>query len=409
MLISKQFTKTKKQDPAGEQLQNAKLLSRAGFVYKNMAGVYSYLPLGFLVLQNIRRVIREELTAIGAEEVYLNELQDKATWEASGRWDELKDIMYQFKDSHGKELGLATTHEEVVAKIAKEFIHSYKDMPKGIFQIQDKFRNEPRARSGLLRGREFEMKDLYSFHPDDECLDKYYKMVADAYRKIYARLGIDAVYTTASGGSFSTEYSHEFQAITENGEDTIYYCEKCKVAKNKEIVGGEGVEASEIEAKCDECGGKLAPKRSIEVGNIFKLGTKFSKAQNLVFKDNKGKEKPVIMASYGIGVGRAMATIAEINSDKNGLIWNFETAPYRAYIINLAKAKLEIPENMASKILYDDRDVSAGEKFADADLLGIPYRVVKSEKTGDKLEIKDRETGKIELASWQEFAKKIDM
>ena len=406
MLVSNLFAKTRKQDPADEQLVNAKLLTRAGFLYKNMAGVYSYLPLGFLVLQNIRRVIREELGAIGAEEVYLNELQDKATWEASGRWDELKDIMYQFKDSRGKELGLATTHEEVVAKIAKEYINSYKDMPKGIFQIQDKFRNEPRARSGLLRGREFEMKDLYSFHSDNECLDRYYQMVAGAYKKIFTRLGIDAIYTTASGGSFSQEPSHEFQAITENGEDTIYYCVKCQIAKNKEIVG---VDADEIEVLCDGCGGKLEPKRSIEVGNIFKLGTKFSKAQNLFFKDKDGKERLVIMASYGIGTGRAMATIAEINSDESGLVWNLETAPYKAYVINLTKEKLDIPENIEQKVLYDDGDISAGEKFADADLLGIPYRIVKSQKTGDKFEIKHRKSGKIELITWQEFAKKINV
>ena len=231
-------------------------------------------------------------------------------------------------------------------------------------------------------------------------------MVAGAYKKIFTRLGIDAIYTTASGGSFSQEHSHEFQAITENGEDTIYYCVKCQIAKNKEIVG---VDADEIEVLCDGCGGKLEPKRSIEVGNIFKLGTKFSKAQNLFFKDKDGKERLVIMASYGIGTGRAMATIAEINSDESGLVWNLETAPYKAYVINLTKEKLDIPENIEQKVLYDDGDISAGEKFADADLLGIPYRIVKSQKTGDKFEIKHRKSGKIELITWQEFAKKINV
>ncbi|TSC93083.1 MAG: prolyl-tRNA synthetase [Candidatus Berkelbacteria bacterium Licking1014_7] len=406
MLVSKLFTHTQKQDPKNEEAKNACLLTRAGFVYKNMAGVYSILPLGFRVLQNIRRIIREELQTFGAEEVYLNELQNKETWSVSGRWNELKDVMYQFSDSRGKDIGLATTHEEVVAEIAKNYIHSYKDLPKGIFQIQDKFRNEPRARSGLLRGREFEMKDLYSFHADEECLDKYYQKVMEVYIRIFGRLGLDAIITNASGGTFTRDFSHEFQVISENGEDTIYVCEKCHKGKNKEIVAGAGVEDSDLVVKCD-CGAEMKKKRSIEVGNIFKLGVKFSQAVGLNFSDKDGNRNPVIMASYGIGTTRVLAAIAEVLSDKNGLVWNAETAPYQMYLIDLTGAGFGLSENLSDVVLMDDRDASPGEKFADADLLGIPYRVVKSKKTADKVEVKERVSGRIEVMEWDKFLEKL--
>jgi prolyl-tRNA synthetase len=411
MLVSHLFTRTRKQDPAGEESVNARLLQRAGFIYKNLAGVYSFLPLGFRVLENIRRIIGEEMDSLGCQEVYLNELQNKQTWVSTGRWDELKDIMYQFEDSRGKEIGLATTHEEVVTEIAKSFIHSYRDLPKAIYQIQDKFRDEPRARAALLRGREFEMKDLYSFHADKKDMEKFYERIKQGYFKIFERLGFKDVYLAeASGGVFTKEYSHEFQVVTEGGEDTIYLCQKCRLARNKEVIGGEGVEAKDLEVRCKKCGSQMKIERSIELGNIFKLGTKFSEAQGLVYQDEKGKSKPVVMASYGIGTGRQMGALVETSHDDKGMIWPEEVAPFKVYLINLTDKEIKFNKEQEREILVDDRqDVSPGEKFADADLLGIPFRVVKSRKTGGEVEVKERASGKIENMKWEEFVKKRGM
>lgn len=388
MFQSRLFAKTERNAPKDEIALNARLLIRGGFIHKVMAGVYEYLPLGLRVLNKINAILREEMDSTGAEELHLSVLQSKETWTASGRWKTAADVMYQFKDSSGKEMGLGWTHEEPLTAIAKRYITSYGDLPRAVYQIQTKFRNEPRAKSGLIRCREFLMKDLYSFHADEEDLNGYYEKVAEAYARFFKRLGLDAKRTLASGGLFS-KYSDEFQVLSEAGEDVIFYCAKCSFAANKETA-----ESLKLKNKCKECGGKLEEGKSIEVGNIFKLGTKFSEAFGLLFDDVSGKKKPVIMASYGIGPGRAMGAIVEIFHDEKGIIWPESAAPFKAHLLELpgASAKDVYADLQRNKIevLFDDRNASAGEKFADADLLGIPWRLVVSPKTGAKVEIKRR-------------------
>lgn len=404
MRYSQLLGKTKKQAPKDEQSFNAQLLIKAGFVQKEMAGVYAYLPLGYRVIQKIVQVIREEMDAIGGQEIYLSALQNPETWTATNRWsDEIIDVWFKTKLHTGTELGLATTHEEPLTQIMTQYVHSYRDLPLYIYQFQTKFRNEPRARSGLIRLREFLMKDLYSFNKDEAGLEKFYEEAKESYHKIFDRLGIgDATYLTfASGGAFS-KFSHEFQTVCENGEDTIYLCKEKKLAVNKRVLSDEVL--NELDLKK----GDLEVVRAIEVGNIFKLGTRFSVPLKLMYTDEKGKLQPVVMGSYGIGPGRAMATVVELNNDEKGIIWPEEIAPFKAHLIGLNmedKKVAEIAEEVYKKldienieVLFDDRlEVSGGEKFADADLIGCPYRVVISEKTADKVEIKKRseEEGKI--------------
>ncbi|MBI2451291.1 MAG: proline--tRNA ligase [Parcubacteria group bacterium] len=413
MRQSQLFTKILKESPKDEISANAKLLERAGFIFKTMSGVYDYLPLGWRVLSKINQIIREEINAIGGQELHLSAFQSKDLWEKTGRWQTLADIMYQFKDQSGHDVGLATTHEEAVTDIAKRFIRSYKDLPVFVYQIQTKFRDEPRARSGLIRGKEFLMKDLYSFHQDEKDLDLFYKKVVKAYLKIFKRLGLSIFVTEASGGIFSKEPSHEFQALTLSGEDTIFYCQKCQYAQNREIAtmkeGGQ----------CPKCSGKVFQSRAIEVGNIFKLGTRFSEAIGLNFISKDGQARPAIMGSYGIGPGRAMGTIVEVSSDERGIIWPESVAPYGIHLIflfresvkktRLKKLAEKIYQDLQKKnieVLYDDReDKSAGEKFADADLIGAPLRIVVSDKTmaKDSVEIKKRNSKKIEVVKISRF------
>lgn len=424
MKLSELFTKTSKQMPSDEQSVSAQLLERAGYINKEAAGIYSLLPLGLRVINNIASIIRQEMDAVGGQEILMSGLIPKSNLERTGRWESFE-ALYRLKGADDKEYGLGATHEEIISPLVKKYVQSYRDLPVAIYQIQDKFRNEIRAKSGVLRTREFLMKDLYSFHADQEGLDKYYEQVKEAYWKIFERCAIkDKTYLTlASGGTFS-KYSHEFQTETEAGEDEIYVCKNCRIGLNKEILEGE--------YECPECKNREHEvKKTIEVGNIFKLGTKYSKPFELNFVDQSGKPQPVIMGCYGIGLQRLMGAIVEVYHDEKGIVWpNNEIAPFVAHLIELkvesgrpAELGMEGPkgkgQNTAGEIynqlleagievLYDDReDISAGEKFADADLLGIPYRLVISEKTGDKVEIKNRSKDQTELVPKEELVNKL--
>jgi len=397
------FTKTRREVPKDEESINAQLLIRAGFVDKVMAGVYTFLPLGLKVFKKIENIIREEMISIGGQEILMPSLQPKSNWEITGRWNSL-DSLIKFTSFYSKiDYALGPTHEEIVSPLVKKFVLSYKDLPAYVFQIQNKFRDEKRAKSGLLRGREFFMKDLYSFHKDEKDLDVYYEKTKKAYENVFKRTGIgDLTYLTfASGGTFS-KYSHEFQTISSAGEDTIFLCEKCKIAVNKEIIlePFDTAQGKQI-GVCPECGNKnLKEEKAIEVGNIFQLKTKFSEPFNLKYRDENGNEKDVIMGCYGIGLNRLIGTIVEIYHDKDGIIWPEALAPFKAHLINLSKsAKIKKFADQIYKdlqqagveVLYDDRnEATPGEKFADADLIGIPFRLVISEKTGDKIEVKKR-------------------
>lgn len=411
MLQSKLFYKTIKDKSADIESVSHDLLTRAGFVDQLMSGVYSFLPLGFRVLKNIENIIRKNMVEAGGQEILMPVLQPKENWLKTGRWNSL-DILFKVKGSGDKEYALGATHEEVVSPLAKKIILSYKDLPFSIFQIQTKFRDELRAKSGILRTREFLMKDLYSFHATQEDLDKYYDKIIKVYFNIFKELGIKnkTYLTLASGGTFS-KYSHEFQMITDAGEDIIYICNKCKNAINKEI-------KAETPA-CPNCSSdSFKEKKAVEVGNIFKLGTKYSLPFDLKFRDKDGAEKPVIMGCYGIGLSRAMGAVVEANYDERGIIWPKEVAPFTAHLIEI-KSDKKIVKATAQKIyqdlqahnievLYDDReDKSAGEKFADSDLIGIPFRIVVSEKTLAKksVELKERNKSSVKLIKIKQLIK----
>ncbi|PIS07935.1 hypothetical protein COT78_00835 [Candidatus Berkelbacteria bacterium CG10_big_fil_rev_8_21_14_0_10_43_13] len=388
MKQSELFFKTRKEVPADADSINASYLVRAGFVHKHMAGAYALLPLGLRVIKKIENIVREEMNVIGGQEILMNVLQPRELWEETDRWESAVDIFYKLKDSRGKELNLAPTHEEEIVDIVRDMMKSYKDLPFAIYQIQTKFRNEPRVKSGLLRGREFLMKDMYSFAESNEQHQIFYKKAIPAYFSVFKRLGLEAKLTEASGGIFS-KYSHEFQVLTEVGEDTIFYCDsptdECDFAQNKEIA-----EVKEGD-KCPKCGGTIKMSRGIEIGNIFSLKDKFSKPMKATFLDKGGKEQAFIMGCYGIGITRAMATVVEIYYDvtKNKMIWPAEIAPYKVHLISLnqnAEAEKLYDELRKNNIevLYDDRDLSAGEKFAEADLIGCPTRLIISKKSLEK-------------------------
>lgn len=392
---SELFTKTVKENPKDETAINAQLLERAGFVQKALAGVYSYLPLGVRVLAHIERIVREEMAALGSQELFLPALHPKELWEQTGRWDSL-DALFKIHSRHGFEYALGPTHEEMVVPLVKPYLQSYRDLPFSVFQIQTKFRDEPRAKSGLLRGREFRMKDMYSFHADERSLDSYYELAKGAYARVFTRLGLDAMLTEASGGSFS-KYSHEFQVQTATGEDTIFYCGGCDYAVNKEISNN---------GACVKCGGTGEQMHASEVGNIFKLNTKYSAPFDLSFRNEEGEAHAVLMGCYGIGTSRLMGTIVEVHNDERGIVWPASVAPFGVHVLALpakgAAPEKEIAEKALALLreladrgceaLFDDRKVSAGEKFADADLIGIPLRAVISEKSlaSGGIEIKRR-------------------
>ncbi|TSC60177.1 MAG: prolyl-tRNA synthetase [Parcubacteria group bacterium LiPW_15] len=410
MLQSKLFTKTLREAPKDEEALNAKLLLRAGFVDKLMAGVYTFLPLGLRVLNKIETVIREEMNAIGGQEVLMPALQPKENWEATGRWNSFE-ALYKTTSRFGGEYALGPTHEEIIVPLGKKFIFSYKDLPFAAYQIQTKFRDEKRPKGGLLRGREFKMKDLYSFHTDPEDLLKYYAKALAAYKKIFKRLGLKALVVEASGGTFS-KYSHEFQVLSPGGEDLIYVCSKCDFAKNKEIVDEAFVRAAEAgKGSCPNCGGKVTAENGIEVGNIFQLNTKYSDPFALKYKDEKGEEKIVYMGCYGIGVSRLLGTIAEIYNDEKGLVWPKPVAPFAVHLLELngASAKKIYAEltKAGIEVLYDDRKISAGAKLNDSDLLGIPYRIIVSPKTGARVEFKERSKKTAKLVNPKQLVKLV--
>lgn len=381
MKQSQLFTKTQKNAPKDEVSLNAQLLIRAGFVDKLMAGVYTLLPLGLRVYKKIEQIIREEIDAIGGQEIFMPSLNPKENWEKTGRWELLDDDMYKVKAGEGKEFALAPTHEEVIVPLAKKFINSYKDLPFSAYHFQNKFRKEKRSKSGLLRGREFIMKDLYSFHLDEKDLDDYYKKAEVAYTNIFNRAGIgEKTYKTFASGASFAKYSHEYQTVTPAGEDTIHICEKCQVAVNKEIL-------EDVEEKCPECGEKLIKiEKAVEVGNIFKNKDKYTKAFDFTVKDEKGNDKMLVTGCYGIGLQRLIGTIVEVNHDEKGIVWPESVSPFDIHLLSLSQdEKSEEFYSLLTKagfdVLYDDREVSAGEKFADSDLIGIPKRLVISEKS----------------------------
>ncbi len=404
MLQSNLFPKTIKLDPKDAQSINHKLLVRGGFIDQLMAGSWTLLPLGFRVVTKINNIIREEMNAIGGQELLMPLLHPKSIWNETGRWDKAQDIMYKLKDARGKEYALSFTHEEIVMDLLRKHISSYQDLPVAIYHFSTKFRNEPRAKSGILRGREFMMKDLYSAHTSEKDLMDYYEKVKNAYSNIFRRLGFDFRITEASGGVFTQNHTHEFQVLSEVGEDTIYFCDKCDWGANKEIYKGKE------EDTCPSCKkGKVVEKKSIEVGNIFPLGTKYAELMRFYYTDKEGKKKLVWFGSYGIGSTRVMGTWVEVSHDDKGIIWNKEIAPFDVHLIELPRAKntKKIYETLKEKgidVLWDDREVGAGEKFADSDLIGIPVRLVVSDKTGDKIEYKKRNSEYKKLISIKEIS-----
>lgn len=399
------FTKARREAPSDEVSKNAQLLIRAGYINKEMAGAYDYLPLGLRTLTNIMSIIREEMNALGGQEVLLTTLQDPEPWKKSGRWsDDVIDVWFKVNLKNGTEVGLGSTHEEPLTRLMTEHISSYKDLPRYVYQFQNKFRNETRAKSGIMRTREFIMKDMYSFCADASEHEKFYEKAAEAYMRIYERVGIGArTYRTfASGGSFS-KYSHEFQTVCDAGEDVIYIDEAKRLALNKEVY-----DDSEVYALTGVDKATLREEKAIEVGNIFTLGTKYSEALGLLYKDSEGNSVPVTMGSYGIGPGRLMGTIAELLSDERGLVWPKSVAPYAVHLVSLgregdavSKAADELYADLqkaGKTVLYDDRDVSAGQKFTESDLLGMPTRVVvgKEAAASGIFEVVDRATGSME-------------
>ena len=418
MRYSQLFGKTSKTAPHDADCVNAHFLIQGGFVHQLMAGVYTFLPLGLRTLEKIKTIIREEMRSVDGQEILMPALHPKEPWEKTGRWtDPGIEVMFQMKGRTEKEYGLGWTHKEIVTPLAKQFIRSYKDLPFAVYQIQDKFRNEPRAKSGLLRGREFSMKDLYSFHRDEADLERYYEEVKNAYLRIFARCGLHALVVEASGGAFS-KYSHEFQVLTDSGEDIIFYCGKCEYAQNREI--------SEFKAgdTCPKCGGEMKEGKAIEVGNIFQLKTRFTTAFDVNYADADGSMKPVQMGCYGIGPSRVMGTIVEIHNDERGIKWPKGVAPFDLHLISLSAKdsavqtrlnatveKLEKDFSDAGiEILHDDReDVRAGEKFADADLIGIPLRLVVSEKmlAVESVEWKERGSADMQTVLLSEIVEKV--
>ena len=399
MKFSKLFTKTLREAPTDEVAINAQYLIRGGFVYKNSTGVYSFLPLGWKVLTKIANIIREEMNTIGGQELFMPGLVDKKYMESTGRWNLDVGYFAKAKSEEEPSFVMGWSHEEVLTAIASKFVSSYKDLPFSAYQIQTKYRHEARAKSGLLRSREFMMKDLYSFHKDEEDLNKYYQKAKEAYFKVFERCGLKSIYTLAAGGVFTDKFTHEFQVVSDVGEDTIYMCEKCEYAENSEISKLKDGD------KCPNCDGVIHEKKSIEVGNIFNNGTKYSESLELNYTDEAGDKRPVVMGAYGIGLGRVMGTAVEIHHDDKGIIWPENIAPFKMHLVSLDQNSEadKIYENLNKKdaeVLYDDRaDKTAGEKFADADLIGCPIRVVVSKKTLEKnsVEIKNRNSNEAEL------------
>lgn len=393
MRQSQLFTKTRREAPKDEEAKNAQLLIRAGYVHKEMAGVYAYLPLGFRVLENIKRIVREEMDAVGGQEMIMTSLQRKELWEVTDRWDDEKvDVWFKSTLKNGAEVGFGWSHEEPITDMMKHFIHSYRDLPALAYQFQTKLRNEMRAKSGIMRGREFVMKDMYSYTTNQEEHDKIYNATIEAYHNVFKRVGLGDItfLTFASGGAF-TQFSHEFQTLSPVGEDTVYLHRSKNIAINKEVLTDEVL--AQLEVSRDE----LEEVSTIEVGNIFDFGGAKSKDLGLFYKNEAGEEAPVHLGSYGIGITRLMGTVVEVYADDKGIVWPEAIAPYMVHLVTVVNEPTvvayadELYKDLTAagvSVLYDDRDLRAGEKLADADLIGIPARVVIGKTT--------LETGKIE-------------
>lgn len=413
MLYSKLFGQTVKESRKYES-KSHELLTKAGFIDQVSSGIYNFLPLGKRVLTKIENIIRQEMEAIGAEELAMPLLHPKQLWETTSRWDTV-DVLFKTKSIHGQQYALAPTHEEIVTPLAKKYIRSYRDLPLFLYHITEKFRDEPRPKSGILRGREFGMKDLYSFHQTHDDLLLFYKKVTQAYLSIFKRCGLSKIkITEASGGSFTKKYSHEFNILTPAGEVNLVYCSNCDFAQNEEILPLRHDRNQLV--NCPNCHkNSLQKAKAIEVGNIFDLGTKFSTAFDLKFIDRKGNQSLVVMGCYGIGTTRLLGTIVEVNGDEKGIVWPKEVSPYQAHLINLVKDSKKyadliyrtlVSHNFA--VIYDERDhISGGEKLTTADLVGIPVRLIISDKTGEKIEWKERSNDKKLLLTHQEVIEKL--
>jgi prolyl-tRNA synthetase len=410
MRVSHLFTKTLKDAPADEVAKNAQLLIRAGYVYKEMAGAYAYLPLGIKVIENIKQIVREEMDSIGSNELIMTGLQRREIWEKTGRWsDEVVDIWFKTKLKDETEVGLGWSHEEPIVEMLKQYIRSYKDLPISLYQFQTKMRNELRAKSGIMRGREFVMKDMYSFHTNAEDLESYYNQATEAYKRVFERLGLgnDTYVTFASGGAF-TKFSHEFQTICDAGEDVIYLHREKNIAINEEVIEDA---VKELGISRDE----LEQVKTAEVGNIFNFGAQKAEDMGLMFAGDDDNQHPVFMGSYGIGVTRVMGVIAEKFSDEKGLVWPANIAPYKVYLVsigNVTDQANELYEKLKASgvtVLFDDRDERPGTKFADAELIGLPYRVTISERLieQNKLELTYRNSGETGVLTLEELLDKI--
>lgn len=379
------FTKTRKLAPKDEVAKNAQLLIRGGFIHKEMAGVYSYLPLGLRVLTKIENIVRDEMNTIGGQEIKMATLHPSENWKQTGGWDAV-DVLFKIQSRTEKEYALGQSEEEIVTPVAQEYALSHHDLPLAVYQIGQKYRDELRAKSGIMRGREFGMKDMYSFHTTQKDFDRFYQIAKDAYLKVFNRVGLDAKVTEASGGAFSEKLSYEFMVLTDAGEDDIVYCDQCTHCANVEVSKESAGDT------CPKCGkGTLKTGKAAEVGNVFDLGQKYPKAFGYTFKDKNGKQQTPVMGCYGIGTTRLMGTIVEVLADNKGIVWPEEVAPYKVHLISISGGNPDVIEEAdrlyellaehGIEALYDDRDVRAGEKFADADLIGIPKRLVVSEKT----------------------------
>ncbi len=416
MRQSQLFTKTRKEAPADEVSKNAQLLIRAGYISKEMAGVYAYLPLGLRVQEKIKQIVREEMDAIGGQELIMTALQNKQIWEQTGRWDDKAvDVWFKSELNAGGEVGFGWSHEEPIGNMMKTYISSYKDLPKTVYQFQTKLRNELRAKSGIMRGREFVMKDAYSFSVGEEDHNVIYEAMKVSYMNVFRRTGVgdDTFITFASGGAF-TEFSHEFQTICDAGEDICYVSKEKNIAINEEVYSPEtlkelGVSESELEKTS-----------TAEVGNIFNFGRQKGEDIGLHYKNEAGENVAVWMGSYGIGITRLMGVIAEKFADEKGLVWPESIAPFKVHLVALNTDNQELVDwadglytslkEKGVEVLYDDRDARAGEKFADSDLIGIPYRIVASKKNKEegKFEVVTRATGEVRNLTEEEIFTDFD-
>lgn len=416
MKQSQLFTKTRKEAPADETAKNAELLIRAGYIAKEMAGVYSYLPLGLRVVEKIKQIVREEMNAIGGQELIMSSLQRKELWERTGRWDDsVVDVWFKSSLKAGGEVGFGWSHEEPIGEMMKSYIGSYKDLPISVYQFQTKLRNEMRAKSGVMRGREFVMKDMYSFCADEQSHLDYYEATKPAYMKVFKRLGIgdDTFITFAAGGAF-TKFSHEFQTICEAGEDLVYLNREKGIAINEEVLNDETLENLGVTRE------ELTATKTAEVGNIFNFGQQKAEDLGLSFKNQEGENVPVWMGSYGIGITRLVGVLVEKFADEKGIVWPEAVAPFRVHLIGLNSDDAEVKDfidgiylslkERGVDVLYDDRDLRAGEKFADSDLIGIPYRVIVSRKTKDegKFEVITRQSGEVRMLTEEELYSDFD-